>query len=43
MLAVFVLINPAVFMHAHAFELFGRCIYGECENAEAKADAELIQ
>ena len=42
MLAVFVLFNPAVFSHAYALELFGRCIYGECESADAKADAELI-
>lgn len=42
MLAVFVLLNPAAISHVHALEIFGRCIFGECESAEAKADAELI-
>lgn len=42
MLAAFVLLNPATITHAYSFELFGRCIFGECEDADAKADAELI-
>lgn len=31
-----------MFLHAHALELFGRCIIGPCGDADAKADAELI-
>lgn len=42
MLAVLVLLNPASISHAFALELFGRCIIGPCEDADAKADAELI-
>ena len=42
MLAVIVLLNPAMTSHAYALELFGRCLFGACEDANAKADAELI-
>ncbi|MEM8541637.1 MAG: BamA/TamA family outer membrane protein, partial [Pseudomonadota bacterium] len=42
MLAVLVLLNPVTITHVYAFELFGRCIIGQCEDADAQADAELI-
>ena len=42
MIAAIVMCNPAVTTHAQAFELFGKCIIGPCDDADAKADAALI-
>lgn len=42
LLAVLVLLNPALMTRAQALELFGLCLFGACESADAKADAELI-